>query len=114
VQAPIEQVDVCSLHLATPVELLPGYRQDQVHAVVQSLGATKRAVVGGDLNGYGLGNVVTGEAFDWPTKDIGGTRSYFSIDHIFTRGFSAERVGKVKETLGATDHTAVWAKLVWP
>jgi endonuclease/exonuclease/phosphatase family metal-dependent hydrolase len=113
VKTPVEEVDVCSLHVATPVELLPGARQDQVHAVVDSLRATKRVVVGGDLNSYGLGNLLTSEAFDWPTQDIGGTRSYFSIDHIFTRGFSAQQVGKVRDTLGATDHAAVWAKLVW-
>jgi endonuclease/exonuclease/phosphatase family metal-dependent hydrolase len=112
VQMPVEQVDVCSLHLATAVELLPGARRDQLRAVVESLRTMKRVVVGADLNSHGLGTILTREAFDWPTKGIGATRSFFSIDHIFSRGFTAERVGKVGDTLGATDHSAVWAKLV--
>ncbi|HVJ14463.1 MAG TPA: endonuclease/exonuclease/phosphatase family protein [Polyangiaceae bacterium] len=114
VQVPVERVDVCSLHFATQVELLPGDRRDQARAVVESLGAIPaRVVVAGDLNSHALGSVFSREAFDWPTKGIGATRSLFSIDHIFTRGFAVERVGKVEDTRGATDHAAVWAKLVW-
>jgi len=113
VQTPIEAVDVCSLHLATPVELLPGARRDQLRAVVERLRGTQRVIVGADLNSHGLGTVLTRQAFDWPTKGVGATRGPFAVDHIFTRGFSVEQVGKVDDSLGASDHSAVWAKLVW-
>jgi endonuclease/exonuclease/phosphatase family metal-dependent hydrolase len=113
VETPIEPVEVCSLHLATPVELSPRARREQALAVVSGLGHAQRVVVGGDFNSHRVGNVLTGEAFDWPTKDIGKTRGFFSLDHLFTRGLAAESVGKVSDTRGATDHAAVWAKLTW-
>jgi endonuclease/exonuclease/phosphatase family metal-dependent hydrolase len=112
VETPVEPVEVCSLHLATPVELSPRARREQALAVANDLGRAKRAVVGGDFNSHRLGSVLGDEAFDWPTKDIGKTRGFFSLDHLFTRGFTTESVGKVSDTLGATDHAAVWAKLV--
>lgn len=113
VQTPGEPVEVCSLHLATPLELSPWARREQALAVANELGAAKRAVIGGDFNSHRLGNTLTGEAFEWPTRDIGKTRGLFSLDHLFTRGLHAESVGKISDTLGATDHAAVWARLVW-
>jgi endonuclease/exonuclease/phosphatase family metal-dependent hydrolase len=112
VETPLEPVEVCSLHLATPVELSPRARREQALAVASDLDEAKRVVVGGDFNSYRVGSALLG-AFDWPTRDIGKTRGFFSLDHIFTRGFAAESVGKVTDTLGATDHAAVWTKLVW-
>ncbi len=110
---PVAHVEACSLHLATPLELLPGARRDQLRAVASELGSATHAVVGGDLNGHGLGTIMTREAFEWPTKGIGGTRGAFSLDHIFTRGLRTQTVGKVSDTLGASDHAAVWTRLAW-
>ena len=49
---------------------MPGARQDQVRAVVDSLRTTSCVIVGADLNSHGLGGVLTDDAFDWPTRDI--------------------------------------------
>lgn len=111
-ETPVEPVDFCSVHLATPVELSPHARRDQALALARELADAKRAVVGGDFNSHRIGHLFLHEAFDWPTKDIGKTRGFFSLDHFFTRGLQVESVGKITNTQRATDHAAVWSKLV--
>jgi endonuclease/exonuclease/phosphatase family metal-dependent hydrolase len=110
---PVEPVEVCSVHIATPLEQLPRARREQLRAVASALGEVPCAVIGGDLNGHGLGRVLTEAAFDWPTKDVGATRGLFSLDHIFTRGLRAQEAGKLGATLEASDHAAVWTRLFW-
>jgi endonuclease/exonuclease/phosphatase family metal-dependent hydrolase len=112
VMTPVGPIEVCSVHIATPLELLPGKRSDQVRAVLDRLRSAERVILGGDFNSHGLGDLVAVDAFDWPTRGIGSTTACFSVDHIFARGLRAS--GKVSDTLGATDHAAVWTKLVWP
>jgi endonuclease/exonuclease/phosphatase family metal-dependent hydrolase len=109
---PLGAVDVCSLHVATLLELRPAARRAQVRAVMQELrGGASRVIVGGDLNSYRLGHEVAAHAFEWTTRRIGRTVSLLSVDHIFAQGFRASLVGKVSDTGGATDHAAVWARL---
>jgi endonuclease/exonuclease/phosphatase family metal-dependent hydrolase len=105
-------VEVCSLHIATPLELWPSKRREQVRAVVTHLDGAPRVVIGGDFNGYAICNLAQAHAFDWATRNIGRTCSVFSVDHIFVHGLRAIEVGKVTHTLGATDHAAIWARLV--
>jgi endonuclease/exonuclease/phosphatase family metal-dependent hydrolase len=112
VATPAGEVEVCSLHLATPLELLRSARREQMAAVVDALRGAARVVMGGDLNGHGLGALAAADAFDWPTRHVGRTVACFSVDHIFARGLRASEVGRVRDTLGATDHAAVWARLV--
>jgi endonuclease/exonuclease/phosphatase family metal-dependent hydrolase len=109
----VRPVDVCSTHLATPVELLPGARREQVGRLLSHLMGTPCAIIGGDFNSHDLGSLVSANSFEWPTRDIGPTTRYFSVDHIFARGLRATQVGKVTDTLGASDHAAVWTKLTW-
>jgi endonuclease/exonuclease/phosphatase family metal-dependent hydrolase len=114
VMTPAGAVLVCSLHLATPFELLPEARRDQVREVVRHLRGVERVVLGGDFNGHRIGGVAEAHALDWATRRIGGTVGYiFSVDHIFTRGLRARRVGRITGTRGTTDHAAVWARLAW-
>ncbi len=113
VRTPVEPLEVCSLHLATPVELSPRARREQALAAVSALTGAKRVVVGGDFNSHRVGNALLNEGFDWPTRDIGKTRGFFSLDHLFSRGLAATSAGKVSDTLGATDHAAVWARFAW-
>jgi endonuclease/exonuclease/phosphatase family metal-dependent hydrolase len=112
VETPVAPVTFCSVHLATPIELSPQARRDQALALASELADAKRAVIGGDFNSHRIGYLFAREAFDWPTKDIGKTRGLFSLDHLFTRGLEATRVGKITNTQRATDHAAVWSKLV--
>lgn len=114
VMTPAGAVEVCSLHLATPLELLPAARRDQVREVVRHLRGEERVVLGGDLNSHRLGRIVAADAFDWATRTVGPTVGLvLSVDHIFTRGLRASGVGRVTGTRGATDHAAVWARLLW-
>ena len=109
----VAPVDVCSTHLATPVELLPGARREQVGSLLSHLMGASCAILGGDFNSHELGNLVSANSFEWPTRYIGSTVGYFSVDHIFARGLRAREAGKVSDTLGASDHAAVWTRLVW-
>jgi endonuclease/exonuclease/phosphatase family metal-dependent hydrolase len=112
VLTPLGSVEVCSVHIATPFELPPGARRAQVRATLDALGGAARIVLGGDFNSYRLGGLAAGRAFDWPTRSIGATLGFFSVDHILVQGLRASRVGKLADTRGATDHAAVWARLV--
>jgi endonuclease/exonuclease/phosphatase family metal-dependent hydrolase len=113
VVTPSRTLEVCSLHLATPFELPPSARRDQVRAVLNHLRDTPRVVMGGDFNSYGVAKVAATDDFEWTTRNVGSTVAFFSVDHIFVRGLRATHVGRVTDTLGATDHAAVWARLMW-
>jgi endonuclease/exonuclease/phosphatase family metal-dependent hydrolase len=113
VATPTRTLEVCSLHLATPFELPPSARREQVRAVLSHLRGEPRVVMGGDFNSYGMAEVAGADAFEWTTRNVGRTIAIFSVDHIFARGLRASHVGKVTDTLGATDHAAVWARLTW-
>jgi endonuclease/exonuclease/phosphatase family metal-dependent hydrolase len=113
VRTPTRTLEVCSVHLATPLELLPGARRDQIRAVVTHLRGLPRVIVGGDFNSYGMARAAAADGFEWTTRSVGSTVAWFSVDHILARGLRASHVGRVTDTLGATDHAAVWARLVW-
>lgn len=112
-ETPAGRLEACSLHLATPFELPSSARREQVRAVLDHLRGAPRAVMGGDFNGHGIAEVAAADGFEWTTRDVGSTIAFFSVDHILARGLRASRVGKVTDTLGATDHAAVWATLAW-
>jgi endonuclease/exonuclease/phosphatase family metal-dependent hydrolase len=104
--------EVCSLHIATPLELSPSKRREQVRAVLTRLHGAPRVIIGGDFNGYRICKLAQTHAFEWTTRTIGRTCSVLSLDHIFVQGLRAIEVGKVTDMLGASDHAAVWARLV--
>ncbi len=114
VATPAGPVEVCSVHIATPFELLPEARRAQVREVVRHLRGAERVVLGGDFNSHRVGSVAAADALDWTTRSVGATVArLFSVDHIFTRGLRAHQVGRVTGTREATDHAAVWARLAW-
>lgn len=111
VAAPGGPLEVCSLHIATPLELWPSARRAQVRAVLDRLRGANPVVLGGDFNSHRLGRLAASDAFEWTTRHVGITVNLWSVDHIFVRGLRASRVGRVANTLGASDHAAVWARL---
>lgn len=114
VATPRGPLEVASVHIATRLELPPAARRAQLAALLARLAGAGHAVLGGDLNSYSLGRLPAAAAFEWTTRDLGGAlRRFFSIDHIFARGLRAAEVGRVTETREATDHPAVWVRLLW-
>jgi endonuclease/exonuclease/phosphatase family metal-dependent hydrolase len=106
-------VRVYSVHLSTPLGLSPQQRRDQLEAVLADTALHDGAViVGGDFNAKGLAERVSQRGFAWPTRDVGHTRSFLSIDHILARGLQpagAPSAGVAREVKGASDHYPVWA-----
>ncbi|MEJ2502611.1 MAG: endonuclease/exonuclease/phosphatase family protein [Gemmatimonadota bacterium] len=104
---------VYSVHLATPVNLTPGKREDQLHAVLEDAAAYPRVVIGGDLNSHGLGHGAVERGYAWPTRDGPATVFLFRWDHILHRGLQSppEAAGTVLDNRGASDHRPVWARV---
>lgn len=106
---------VYSVHLGSPIGISGGQRKQQAQAVLEDLETrTGPAVIAGDFNSKGVGEVFVAAGLDWPTRDIGGTRGSHSFDHVFARGFLASHVGDagvVREAREASDHRPVWALL---
>jgi endonuclease/exonuclease/phosphatase family metal-dependent hydrolase len=105
-----------SVQLATPWELGPGARRDQIRTVLVDAEMTSDPVViGGDMNSSHIGEEAERRGFLWPTRHLGPTVSLFDVDHIFLRGFSPAdtiRAGRVRNNLGASDHRPVWTTIV--
>jgi endonuclease/exonuclease/phosphatase (EEP) superfamily protein YafD len=104
---------VYAVHLETPVQISDAERRDQVMAVVENAAQHRGPVViAGDFNSQSIGTVLKRRGFQWPTERVGPTVSWFSWDHIFTRGLSGARpasTGVVRDIQDASDHHPVWA-----
>jgi len=104
---------VYAIHLETPVQISDAERQDQVMAVVEDAARHRGPVViAGDFNSQSIGTVLKRRGFEWPTERVGPTVSWFSWDHVFTRGLSGARPGSsgvVRDIQKASDHHPVWA-----
>jgi endonuclease/exonuclease/phosphatase family metal-dependent hydrolase len=104
---------VYAVHLETQLRVTEAQRADQVQAILNDAGTTLMpVVVAGDLNSYGVGPVLTRAGYRWTTERVGPTISFFSWDHIFTRGLALAQptsVGVVRHVYGASDHHPVWA-----
>lgn len=107
---------IYSLHLGSPIGISGGQRRDQARALLADLQTRSGpAVIAGDFNSKGLGEVFVAAGFAWPTRDVGGTRGSHSFDHVFARGFVAAQApsaGVVREAKEASDHHPVWALLL--
>ena len=66
---------VYSVHLATRLEIGPGSRRDQVHAVLADAVAYPRVVIGGDMNSRGIGQTFRAAGFLWPPPPCDGSRT---------------------------------------
>ena len=104
-------VQVYAVHLETQLRVNERERADQVQTILDDAAATRLPVViAGDLNSYGVGPVLTHAGYTWVTERIGPTISFFSWDHIFTRGLARPAsAGVVRRVNGASDHHPVWA-----
>ena len=107
---------VYAVHLETPVQITAAERRDQVTAVLADADRFRMPVViAGDFNSEAIGVVLKRRGYAWHTELIGPTISWFSWDHIFTRGFPRGLGrGVVHEVHGASDHRPVWAVVVPP
>jgi len=106
---------VYSVHLGTPKEVSAASRRDQVRAIVEDARASEGpVVVAGDFNGRDVvAETFVRAGFDWATRGIGRTISFFSWDHVFVRGLrllSPSERG-VAENNHASDHRPVWVGL---
>jgi endonuclease/exonuclease/phosphatase family metal-dependent hydrolase len=109
------RVRLYSLHLATLIEQWPGARRDQALAVVADAdGSADPVIIAGDTNTPGLWKAFDDRGYRCASRDLGGTRGRFAIDHIFARGLAppgpAAR-GLVHGHDDVSDHRAVWAVL---
>ena len=111
------RVRAYSVHLETPGGLSSRRRQEQARVVADDAAeAAGPVVIAGDFNGRSVVEDVFPRAgFLWATRDVGRTISFFSWDHVVTRGFRVAGcggVGVVGDNWGASDHRPVWAELV--
>ncbi len=107
-----DSLRVYSVHLSTQAELGPGSRREQARAVIADAAPFQRVIVGGDLNGYGIGEEFQACGFLWPTEHNRYTVMVFNWDHIFLKGMvlkDSASTGVLDEDVGVSDHRAVWA-----
>jgi endonuclease/exonuclease/phosphatase (EEP) superfamily protein YafD len=113
VVSPLGLLRVYSVHVETPVGLLPAGRARQVHALcADASGFPGPVIVAGDFNARDLpAGVLTGCGLAWVTRDTGPTVGPFAWDHVFSRGLPpASLSGVAAEGLKASNHAAVWAR----
>ncbi len=107
-----DTVRVYSVHLSTMAELTPLSRREQARTVLTDAARYRRVVVGGDMNGIGVGEEFVACGFLWSTRDNEPTHHIFTWDHIFLKGLALKdstSTGVVSQGSGVSDHLPVWA-----
>ena len=107
-----------SVHLSADAEMSRQRRLDQAVAVIAHARGTRRpVVVAGDFNDrHAVGAAFQYAGYEWASRELPATVSWFTWDHVFTRGLmlaGRERRG-VADHRGASDHRPVWTDLVFP
>ena len=107
-----------SVHLSADAEMSRRRRIDQAIAVIDHARQTRLpVVVAGDFNDrLAVGPAFQYAGYEWASRDLPATVSWFTWDHVFTRGLmlaGLERRG-VGDHRGASDHRPVWADVVFP
>lgn len=107
-----------SVHLSADAEMSRRRRIDQAAAVIaHARGTADPIVAAGDFNDrYAVGAAFSYAGYEWATRELPATVSWFTWDHVFTRGLmlaGLERRG-VGDHRGASDHRPVWADLTFP
>lgn len=112
-QTPEGPLVVQSVHTDT-VWLGPAGRIDQARAVLESIDEeAQRVVIGGDFNTIDPGSldetteIFLDAGYTWATKGVEDTSRNFTIDLIFSKGYSTQATGKGLSD--ASDHLPVWA-----
>jgi len=118
-----EEVRVYSLHAATPFEVGPRGRREQIQTVLADAlrGPAERWIVAGDFNFSGTPADLLRGGGAWPTRGLGPTFLFWPVDHIVARGLrpcaptaGAAGAGVVRDVRGASDHRPVWAVFTLP
>jgi endonuclease/exonuclease/phosphatase family metal-dependent hydrolase len=104
-----------SLHLSADAEMSQRKRLDQVRALIaHARNHQLPVVVAGDFNDRAaVGHAFVSAGYEWVSRDLPATISWFTWDHIFARGLrlaSLDRRG-VADPRGSSDHRPVWADL---
>ncbi len=104
-----------SLHLSADAEMSRRKRLDQVRALLADARDLRDpVVVAGDFNDRGaVGYAFESAGYEWVSRDLPATISWFTWDHIFARGLrlvALDRRG-VADPRGSSDHRPVWADL---
>ena len=110
-------VRVYAVHLELQTRLSRAKQRDQAEAILDdAAGSPDPVVIAGDFNSHDIGRYLEKQGYRWPTERVGRTTAVFSFDHIFARGLAAPAepaaAGVVRNHLGASDHSPVWADLV--
>ena len=104
-----------SLHLSADAEMSRRKRLDQVRAViVHAREHPGPVVVAGDFNDRGaVGYAFESAGYEWVSRDLPATVSWFSWDHVFARGLRLTALDRrgVGDPRGSSDHRPVWADL---
>ncbi len=110
-----QEVRLYSVHIAVPFMLSGSDRREQARTVATDAASEPgKVIVGGDLNSHGLGKIFAEEGLAWLSREVGSTRLWFDLDHIFVRGFhlvAPDSIGVVRDNRGASDHLPVWTLL---
>jgi endonuclease/exonuclease/phosphatase (EEP) superfamily protein YafD len=106
---------VYAVHLETPVQISDRERREQALAILEDAAEHRGPVViAGDFNSQSIGTVIRRHGYRWHTERVGPTVSWFSWDHIFSRGMMpapGAGAGVIADVQGASDHRPVWAVL---
>lgn len=104
-----------SLHLSADAEMSRRKRLDQVRALIAH--AREHAgpvVMAGDFNDRAaVGYAYESAGYEWVSRDLPATVSWFTWDHVFARGMRLPALDRrgVADPRGASDHRPVWADL---
>ena len=104
-----------SLHLSADAEMSRRKRLDQVRAVLAH--ARKQpgpVVMAGDFNDrLAVGYAFVSAGYEWVSRDLPATVSWFTWDHVFARGLALVALDRrgVADPRGSSDHRPVWADL---
>jgi endonuclease/exonuclease/phosphatase family metal-dependent hydrolase len=114
VGATIAGIRFYSVHLSTMVDNGPRQRRQQLSTIIEDAVRHPRVVIAGDFNSPRVADVATDRGYEWPTRKLGRTNAFWTMDHVLVRGVPLDgddAFGAVKDTVGASDHKPVWARL---
>jgi endonuclease/exonuclease/phosphatase family metal-dependent hydrolase len=104
-----------SLHLSADAEMSRRKRLDQVRALLAHAREHDGPVVmAGDFNDRGaVGYAFQNAGYEWVSRDLPATVSWFTWDHIVARGLRLAALDRrgVGDPRGSSDHRPVWADL---
>lgn len=119
-----KEVMVFSVHMRISVK--PFLRSIQISRIINSIPENiQHCIVAGDFNTfskvghYAVMNPLKKNGFELATQELDWTYRHwytanrkFSLDHIYTKGFTTVAVGKVNNR-AASDHIPIWVNLIF-